>query len=112
MNNKELKNLQLELFLSQHTEPVVLLVLMNGNVVEAGDSEVCAEFVGSVGVHAVDYFLPLLIGIGEAIILIYDDEAASFFQCAMYSCKALLYLRPEINRLEGGDKVEGFVGKG
>ena len=91
---------------------MVLLVAVDGDIVEAGRDEMSTEFVGGVGMHTIDNLLPLLVGIGEAVIFIYDDEAASYFQCAMYSCKALLYLRPEINRLEGGDKVEGFVGKG
>ena len=91
---------------------MVLLVAVDGDIVEAGRDEMSTEFVGGVGMHTIDNLLPLLVGIGEAVILIYDDKAASCFQCAMYTGKALLYLRPEINRLEGGDKGEGTVGKG
>ena len=71
---------------------MVLLVAMDGDVVKAGGGEVGAEFVGGVGMHTIDNLLPLLVGIGEAVILIYNDEATTFFQCATYSSKALLYL--------------------
>ena len=91
---------------------MVLLVAVDGDIVEANRYEMSTEFVGGVGMHAVDNLLPLLIGIGEAVILIYDDEEASFFQCATYTGKALLYLRPEIDRLESGDKVKRAIGKG
>ena len=91
---------------------MVLLVAVDGDIVEVGRDEMSTEFVGGVGMHTIDNLLPLLVGIGEAVILVYDDEAASYFQCATYTGKALLYLRPEINRLEGGDKVKRAIGKG
>ena len=66
---------------------MVLLVAVDGDIVEAGRDEMSTEFVGGVGMHTIDNLLPLLVGIGEAVILVYDDD------------------------LKGGDKVEGSVGK-
>lgn len=58
-------------------EPVVLAVGVDGDIAEAGGGEVAAEFIGRVGVHAVNHLLPLLVVAGEAVVLVDDEEAAS-----------------------------------
>ena len=88
---------------------MALFVATDGNVAEAGGGEVGAEFIGGIGVHALDHLLPFHVIAREPVVLVDDDKAATLLQRAAHTGEALLYLGPEIDRLEGGDEVEACL---
>lgn len=88
---------------------MVLVVGVDGDIVEVGGGKEGAEFVGGVSVHAVDYLLPLLVFACQTVVLVDDEKVAAIFQHAVHPSEAVLYIGPEIYCLKCGDEVKFAV---
>ena len=80
----------------------------DGDGREAGGREVALDLLDSVGVHTADDVLPGVVPLIGAVGLVDYHKAAAGFEDTEHLAVTVHYVGPEIDGLEGGDKIETF----